>query len=78
MLAQDLPPAGSTLECAAALHQLSWAMRLQALLLLRLDHEESAQVRGAWWLAPAETVILRHAALHIKTVTATQAGLAGR
>jgi len=41
VLGQPLPDTEQTYECAASLHQLSWIMRLQALLLLRLEHVES-------------------------------------
>ncbi|GFH19509.1 uncharacterized protein HaLaN_16464, partial [Haematococcus lacustris] len=43
VLAQALPDSSQPLECSAALHQLSWLLRLQALLLLRLEHQPSMQ-----------------------------------
>ncbi|KAJ9507990.1 hypothetical protein QJQ45_021324 [Haematococcus lacustris] len=43
VLAQALPDSSQPLECSAALHQLSWLLRLQALLLLRLEHQPSME-----------------------------------
>jgi hypothetical protein len=52
VLSQELPSQEATLECGAALHQVSWLLRLQSLLLLRLEHEPSAQALLGDLLSP--------------------------
>ena len=47
VLVSELPPSERTHDLVAALHQRSWALRLQALLMLRSEGGDS-QVREGW------------------------------
>ena len=47
MLVSELPPPDRTHELVAALHQRAWALKLQALMMLRMDEGAAVQVGSA-------------------------------